>query len=514
MNVYKVKMQKHFFWLCYLCLMNLLTIAQNKTLQEGYNVFYYPSGKISAEGFVKNGKPDGYWKTYYENGKIKSEGKRTNGKLDSIWTFYDENGFLIKKISYHNDLKEGFTINYADSNKLFSKEFYRNNKRDSILIYLYPDGKIKQTIPLENGIENGYSYEYDTSGNVITIIYYVKGTVAGIEQINRYNKKGQKDGVWKEFYDDMRVKKEYRYVNGVLNGYYKEYNRNGQLEKAILYVNGEPVDNNPFQTLEIKKKYDEKGRLLSEGTYDSKGRKMGSFKMYNPETGKIFEEYVYFYDTLIAKGPVDENFQRQGQWEEYYTNGNIKARGQYQDGKKTGEWIYFYPNGKIEQRGKYVNGLPHGKWLWFYDNGQLLREENYVKGKRDGEFYEFTPQGDTMVKAYYIEDKLDGEWMYFLNDYKEVGQYQDGKKTGVWKAYDTKTGNLIFTGEFVDGLENGLHKYFYPSGKIMEERYYSLGIKQGTWKKYDELGQVYLIIDYEAGMPIKIGNVRVDNLMP
>lgn len=73
---------------------------------------------------------------------------------------------------------------------------------------------------------------------------------------------------------------------------------------------------------------------------------------------------------------------------------------------------------------------------------------------------------------------------------------------------------MIFTGEFVDGLENGLHKYFYPSGKIMEERYYSLGIKQGTWKKYDELGQVYLIIDYEAGMPIKIGNVRVDNLMP
>lgn len=78
------------------------------------------------------------------------------------------------------------------------------------------------------------------------------------------------------------------------------------------------------------------------------------------------------------------------------------------------------------------------KWLWFYDNGQLLREENYVKGKRDGEFYEFTPQGDTMVKAYNIEDKLDGEWMYYLNDYKEVGQYQDGKKKQVYGKHTTQ----------------------------------------------------------------------------
>jgi len=41
-------------------------------LKEGYNVIYYPGGKVSSEGTIKDGKPEGYWKTYFPNGVLKA----------------------------------------------------------------------------------------------------------------------------------------------------------------------------------------------------------------------------------------------------------------------------------------------------------------------------------------------------------------------------------------------------------------------------------------------------------
>ncbi len=72
-----------------------LGVGQNSTSEDGYKIFTYPDGKISSEGYIKNGKPDGYWKSYFENGKIKSEGNRKDFELDSCWKFYNEDGTLF-----------------------------------------------------------------------------------------------------------------------------------------------------------------------------------------------------------------------------------------------------------------------------------------------------------------------------------------------------------------------------------------------------------------------------------
>jgi len=62
---------------------------------NGYNKFYYPNGKLSSEGPMRDGKPDGYWKTYHTNGNIKSEGNRKDFQLDSTWKFYNDKGKLL-----------------------------------------------------------------------------------------------------------------------------------------------------------------------------------------------------------------------------------------------------------------------------------------------------------------------------------------------------------------------------------------------------------------------------------
>ena len=69
------------------------SIAQQT--KDGYNKLYYPNGKISSEGTIRNGKPDGYWKNYYENGKLKSEGNRKDFKLDSFGNFIPKKVYCI-----------------------------------------------------------------------------------------------------------------------------------------------------------------------------------------------------------------------------------------------------------------------------------------------------------------------------------------------------------------------------------------------------------------------------------
>ena len=73
---------------------------ENRLNQNGFNKFFYPSGQVSSEGNMVDGKPDGYWKTYYVSGVLKSEGNRKNNLLDSVWVFYSLSADTLKKINY------------------------------------------------------------------------------------------------------------------------------------------------------------------------------------------------------------------------------------------------------------------------------------------------------------------------------------------------------------------------------------------------------------------------------
>ena len=99
--------------------------------QNGYNKFYYPSGRIQSEGNLKDGKPEGFWINYFESGRKKSEGNRKNFQLDSIWNFYNENGILVQSFNYREGKKEGFKrIFEPDSGKLVSEEHFIADLKD------------------------------------------------------------------------------------------------------------------------------------------------------------------------------------------------------------------------------------------------------------------------------------------------------------------------------------------------------------------------------------------------
>jgi len=479
--------------------------------QIEYKKFFYPNGSISSEGFLKNGKPDGYWKTYYPNGKIKSEGKRTNFIIDSTWIFYDENGDTIEKINYYLGQKNGFYFKYYTKphNIIKSKELYVNNSKEGLSFYYYDNGKIWKIIPFENNIEHGIAKEFDNDSIIITITEYFQGRIVNNEQINRYNLNGQKDGIWRYFYPNGKIKEEITYKDGEINGIVKTYNINGNLLSTILYKNNQIVDNNysDTTTFDTRKIFDDNGNLVSEGYYKN-NIPIGIHRFYN-KNKEIINSILYNdYGQKIAEGIIDENGRYQGNFKFFFPNGNIKSEGSYINGRRIGKWIFYYQSGKVEQIGYYKNGFNDGLWQWFYENGKIFREEEFTNGKENGIFKEYFIDGNIITEGNYIDGMKEGTWYYNVGDCIKKGNYINGYMDGKWQ-YFYLNGKLMFEGYFLRDNPDKKHVYYYDNGKIMEEQFYNNGIKTKTWKKYDPAGNLIYTVTYKNDVEYKINGVKL-----
>ena len=65
------------------------------------------------------------------------------------------------------------------------------------------------------------------------------GYIEKQERINQTDEKGNKQGMWKEFYPDGTIKKETRFIDGVIDGYVKDYDKKGDLSEMKKFVFGD-----------------------------------------------------------------------------------------------------------------------------------------------------------------------------------------------------------------------------------------------------------------------------------
>lgn len=480
--------------------------------QENYKAYYYEDGKISSEGILLKGKPDGYWITYYPNGLRKSEGNRKNFLLDSTWSFYKENGNIQYKINYLESKKNGVYQHFDENCLLIKEENFKEDEISGVTTTFYPDSTeilVKKTVPYENGRKEGVGYEYAIDGRVTAIVTYSKNFIVSNEQINRTDKDGLKQGVWKDYFPNKRLKTEKRFKNDKLNGYLKQYNRQGKLESATLYLNGEEQsDENNIADFDINTTYYSDGTPKSTSVYNKAGKRDGVSTFYNKD-GSISSTEIYKNGYLLRKGIIDENGFYQGPWEEYYLNGKIKSKGTYKDGKKYGKWEYYFTSGKIEQKGSYdVNGRFTGEWNWYYENGNLLRREEFRKGIEDGELEEYALDGKLITKGEFFDGEKEGEWFYELNDHQEKGKYRYGQRNGYWE-HRFPGGKVSFEGSYVDGAPEGKHKYYSEKGYLIKEENYSFGIKDGKWSWYDSFGSETTTITYKDDQEIRIDGQKI-----
>jgi len=495
-------------------------LKAQKINPNGYNKFYYPSGTLSSEGYMKNGKPVGYWKSYYPDGTIKSEGNRKNEKLDSVWRFYDRAGHLTEIIDYKNNIKSGYHKKYTfvddsirQANVLISKELYVNGEKNGKSYFYDNNSRLRKTIQFDKNYKHGYEKQFDTLGNVNLIIKYSYNNITNSEKLNRKDKFGKKQGIWKTFYGNEKLKTYANYKDDKLNGYYREYNIYGELTKSEYYINDELTilkeDEDPKSKKQVKKEFFANGKIKKSGAF-VENIPVGIHKIYN-EDGVIINSILYT-DKGVKRGEgiVNKNGKREGDWKFVYPNGKIKSKGKYVNGRKVGKWKYFFNSGKTEQKGDFKNGRPIGLWFWYYENGNIRRTGKFNKGKEEGFFYELTEEGDTLSQGNYIYGLKSGVWKYEVNNLIETGKYVSGKKEGLWQQ-TYSDGKLRFKGSFLEGYPDGKHKFYYPNGRLREVKVFSAGNKTGKWKKYDKEGNLETLTEYRANKKYKIDGQKIKN---
>ena len=477
-----------------------------------YKVYFFEDGTISSEGFLKDGKPNDYWITYYENGLRKSEGNRENFELNGVWKFYRENGNIKNSIAFKEGIKQGKSITYNNKCYVIRVDNYENNLKEGNSFVYFPDSSnsmIKKVIPFENDKESGLGYEYAKDGRLIHLYTYKNGFLSSKESINKIDKQGRKQGIWKSYYKNLRLKLENRYKNDLLNGYSKYYSNDGKLDSAILYINGEKQSNEDNQAdFNLEYNYFKNGQVKSIAAYNLEGKKDGVTTEFDTE-GNVVSTKLYKNDNLLEEGIIDKEGKKQGKWKTYYLTGELKSEGSYSNAFKKGKWVFYFRNGSIEQEGFYdAAGRYTGKWKWYYENGKILRTEEFRKGLEDGYLEEFDIIGNFITKGEYIDGEKEGEWFYELNDHKEEGKYRYGQRNGYWE-FNYPNGKPSFEGNYVDGQPEGTHKYYYESGILEREENYSYGLKDGKWKWYNTFGEETLTILYKDDVEKKIDGKKV-----
>ncbi len=507
------------FYLLIFCTFYKTNAQETDVTPNAYNKFYYPNGQLSSEGLMKNGQPDGYWITYHVNGEKKSEGNRSNFQLDSVWSFYDTDGKIIEKIEYKFGKKNGYHLSYSyrkddplNTPILTSKELYLNGIKEGTSFYYYSDdGKIKETVIYVDGKKNGVAKEFSKDSIIITLRDYHNNYVIDREIINRYNDSNEKDGIWKTFFENGKVKTEASYKDGLLSGLYKEFNIKGNLINSYYYDKGQIVlaDTLNFKNdVIVKEDFDEEGNLISSGPYKD-DIPVGIHRFYNSEGAIIAGKTYDDKGNLLSEGIIDEEGNRQGDWKDFFLDGNLKAEGKYSDSKRTGNWKFYFENGKVEQTGNFRNGKYTGNWNWYYPDGSKWREEEYVNGRLEGLYTEFDELGNVIAEGEYFDGEKEALWTYKVGDHKEIGKYVTGLRDGDWKYY-YDNGNLNFEGTYVQGNPDGKHKLYYENEILKEERIYVMGYKEKNWRKFDEEGNLIVTITYKDDKEVRINGQKID----
>jgi uncharacterized protein len=496
---------RKFWFLGLVIFISTIANGQDTIHPNGFNIFYYPNGQKSSEGFLINGKPDGYWKSYNENGVLVSEGNRKNFELDSTWIFYDGNGKKISETFYTNGIKNGSRTLYYEHE--YVVEIWKSDTLVGNVTSYYKNGQIKRIVSIVEGKKHGMEKEFDPSGLVVSVAQYFGGILTRREQINRTDNFGFKQGNWKFFWPNGNLQEEGSFYNNKKHGFFKYYDTLGQFISVEKWDQDNLVEDAPeTKILEMKTAYHKNGKASITATY-YKGVPEGIRREYDT-AGNVIKGYVFFKGWMRYEGVTDLNGLRQGLWKEYYETGELRSIGKYSNSKMIGEWKFYYPNQDLEIVGIYKNGNKDGDWKWYYPNRQILMEENWDEGSRDGLFVEYDESENILTRGNYTEGSEEGEWYYNNRGVIEKGTYFDGMKIGLWRIWFAN-GNLAFEMEYDQDLYNGKYVAYWENGKTRISGKYVTGIQVGVWIKYDEEGTPYLTTTYKDGKEIQWNQYQI-----
>jgi antitoxin component YwqK of YwqJK toxin-antitoxin module len=465
--------------------------------------FYHPNGAVSSEGILIDGEPDGVWTTYSKDGALVSRATWVNGVLNGVSIFY-KNDSPTSEINYKNGQKDGLSIYYNGSERI--EEPYRDGLKQGIR-RVYQDNTLVRETPYVKDLENGLekSYRVDTSlqsqrGYPITLIVYRKGLITHRENINRLDAQNQKQGLWKTLHPNDNTSTEITYKNNLRNGYYKEYDTSGNLILLEKYENDTLVNDAPeLAQIDVHTEYYSNGNVKLKVGYKN-GKPEGIMRVYDSASGKITRGIIFKDGKQAGSGIIDDRGLIQGDWSDVYPNGAPKNKGKYLNGRRSGQWLFYDPFGKVVQEGSYRSGKEEGEWLWYFPDGSVRLKQNYENGLLNGLSEEYSDSGRIVAKGQYVDGFEEGEWQYFTE-----GQATDSKKSGE---------RMI--GKYVNGERTGEWRHYWigKGGKLSFKGIFRDGYPNGRQTYYWETGIIRAEEFYRMGKRVGTWTTYDENGAP
>lgn len=250
----------------------------------------------------------------------------------------------------------------------------------------------------------------------------------------------------------------------------------------------------------------------------------------NP-TVKNGEFLQYYQNTLTTKGRY-LNDQKIGIWYYYSGPNQIEHIGSYTNGVKDRQWTYYYQNGVLAStiyyslgaidsaRGYHLNGtlayhfaqtkdglgrgtsyypngrvveefstkdnLLHGLCTYYFDDGSLHRELEF----RDGDVVSIGPTydraGQLISGGTVSNDSVQLISYHFTKDYgidklqvQCIENQVNGVMSGSYRSLDS-AGNLLTSGQYVQGMKVGVWIDYAPDGTIRSRTNYDNVHREST----------------------------------
>lgn len=268
-------------------------------------------------------------------------------------------------------------------------------------------------------------------------------------------KEGRKNGVFKMYDDEGRVKEEKSYKEAKLDGAHKTFYTSGKLEREVNYRNGKQDGK------ELAYEFD--GTLRRDHTYKD-GKQVGKQFSFLKGTYELYE--TVYYNELGLKD---------GDYSSIFTFGLPHVLGHYKNGQKDGRWIEIAESGDTLVIETYVNGREEGLHVSFDPDTGARKREFYLKGDRkDGLFREYNPDnGELIYEATYQHGRLHGKERRLVStnryDYWETSTYTNGRQSGPFESRYVKNDRVREVGECLNGRRIGRWKLYDIDGKLEKE---------------------------------------------
>lgn len=322
--------------------------------------------------------------------------------------------------------------------------------------FLYRDLKTDKPLDGDRRIIDGYHSAYIQAE-------FKDGFYNGKYAEYEYNKlkcegayrDGRKEGTFKFYDSEGRVKEEKPYKDGKLHGAHRTFYTSGQLEREVNYRDGRQDGKELY--------YDYDGTLRREHNYRD-GRQVGKQYSFIQGTHEYYET-TYFNDQGLQEGDYTAIF----------TFGQPHITGRYANGQKDGVWTEIAESGDTLYIATYRAGREEGLQVRFSRETGTRTKEYYMKADRpDGLYREYDPDnGELIYEATYQYGRLHGKERRLVHDnrydYWETSTFVNGRKTGPFESRYIKNDRVREAGEYRNGHRIGRWKLYDIDGRLEKE---------------------------------------------